>query len=289
VALSQSAAAGLHAAEANGVVGRIVRSRAAGGDKAALEDCVRGGADVTIALGYLMVAPLNAVAVAHPSRSFVIVDANVTALPSRPQNVVGALFRSEQAGYLVGYAAGLWAKAHDAKAVGSVGGLKIPPVDSYIAGYEWGATKAYPKIETLHTYAQNVVNPAKCRAAALSQIAKGAVVELEVAGACGTGVVDAAQEKDVMAIGSDYDASALGPSVMTSALKRVDVAVTRMILAARSGTARLGQNVYFGAANGGIGYGPWSRRVPPGIRTAVARQLQLLVAGKVGRIPATVD
>ena len=53
----------------------------------------------------------------------------------KPKNVEGLLFKEQEAGYLVGYAAGLWAKSQGGTAVGSVGGLKIPPVDRYIAGY----------------------------------------------------------------------------------------------------------------------------------------------------------
>ena len=69
----------------------------------------------------------------------------------------GLLFREQEAGYLVGYAAGMWAKTHNGKAVGSVGGLKIPPVDRYIAGFQYGAKKADPGIKTLNSYSNDFV------------------------------------------------------------------------------------------------------------------------------------
>jgi len=285
--LAESAVAGLRASEQHGVTGRLVRSPSPGADAAALESCAADGADLTIGLGYLMAGAVDAAATAYPHRVFVIVDASVTTLPSRPANVQGVLFRSEQAGYLVGYAAGLWAREHHAKAVGSVGGLKIPPVDSYIAGFEAGAVRAYPGVKTLRRYANSLTDKAKCRTAALSQIDDGAVVELQVAGRCGRGVIGAAQSKGVLAVGTDTDESGLSAAVMTSAVKRVDVAVRSTILSAQDGTLRTGANVVFGARKDGIGYGRWSPRVPLRIRAAVERQLRLIKSGAIRDIPST--
>jgi len=283
------AAAGVRAAEHHGVRGLVVGSNGPKDDLAALRACVRDGADVTIGVGYLMEGPINAVALEYPKRTFVIVDVNVTALANRPANVQGLLFRPEQAGYLVGYAAGLWAKARNATAVGSVGGLKIPPVDSYIAGFRAGAKRAYPGVKTLNTYAQSFTKQTKCTSAALSQIADGSVVELQVAGRCGVGVLSAARSKHVFAIGVDTDQGSQRPWVMTSALKRVDNAVLAAILSARDGTLRTGVNNVFGARRGGVGYGAWSPLVPASIRSAVARQYRLLRAGALPAIPATLD
>jgi basic membrane protein A len=288
-AIGRSAVAGIRAVERSGVSGRIIRSPSQAADAASLQSCVRGGADITIGVGYLMEPAIDEVATAYPRHVFVIVDASVTTLPTRPANVLGVLFRAEQAGYLAGYAAGLWTKEQGGKAVGAVGGLKIPPIDSYIAGFEAGATRAFPGVKTLHRYANNLTNESKCRTAALSQIAHGSLVELEVAGRCGLGVVSAARAKGVFAVGSDTDQSGLGPWVMTSAVKRVDVAVTSTIMSARSGLLRTGRNDVFGARRDGVGYGAWSPRVPRRIRIAVAHQLQLLEAGVVRDIPTTVD
>ena len=239
--IAKLALAGVQAAEARGVRARVVHSSGPSNDVASLRDCVLGGADVTIGAGSLMAGPINDVASEFPKRKFVIVDVNVTALASRPANVQGLLFKAQQAGYLVGYAAGLWAKARGAAAVGSVGGLKIPPVDSYIAGFQAGAKRANPGIKTLNTYAQSFTDQSKCTRAALSQIAHGSVVELQVAGHCGLGVLRAARAKHVFAIGVDTGQGTQRPWVMTSALKRVDVGVLSAILAARDGTLEDGR------------------------------------------------
>ena len=288
-AIGASAEAGLQTAERRGTTGRLIRASSPAADLDGLRACVRGGADLTIGVGYLMESAMNSVATAYPHRVFAIVDASVTTLPSRPDNVQGVLFRTEQAGDLAGYAAGLWAKARGGKAVGSVGGLEIPPVDRYVAGFEAGAKRAFPKVRTLRTYAQSLTSVAKCRKSALSQIADGSVVEFQVAGSCGAGVLEAAHAKGVFGIGSDADQGTLGDWIMTSAVKHVDVAVAATIAAARDGTLRPRTNVIYGAAAGGVGRGVWSPLVPSAIRNAVARQAQLLRNGMITGIPTKVD
>jgi Uncharacterized ABC-type transport system, periplasmic component/surface lipoprotein len=87
----------------------------------------------------------------------------------------------------------------------------------------------------LNDYSQDFVAQAKCKEKALGQIQNGSVVEFQVAGQCGLGVLDAAHEKGIFGIGVDADQGYLGSWVMTSALKRVDVAVNSAITAARAG------------------------------------------------------
>jgi basic membrane protein A len=231
---------------------------------------------------------MDAIASSFPKNKFAIVDVDVTSMKHKPKNVEGLLFKEQEAGYLVGYAAGLWAKSQSGAAVGSVGGLKIPPVDRYIAGYQYGAKKAFPGIKVLNDYSQDFVAQAKCKEKALNQIAQGSTVEFQVAGQCGLGVLDAARSKKVFGIGVDADQYYLGAHVMTSALKRVDVAVFTAIAGAKAGTAKGGTNATFGAKVNGVGYGKWSPRVSAAIKAKVAAQYKLLKAGKIKGIPATV-
>ena len=279
---------GLLKAEKAGVKGRVIQSKSSSDYIPNLQSCVRGGAGVTIGVGFLMQDAMDAVASSFPSNKFAIVDVDVTGLKHKPKNVQGLLFREQEAGYLVGYAAGMWAKAHSGTAVGSVGGIKIPPVDRYIAGYQFGAKKADPGIKTLNDYSNDFVAQNKCKEKALNQIAQGSVVEFQVAGQCGLGVLDAAHEKGVFGVGVDADQGYLGSWVMTSALKRVDVAVNAAIMAAKAGQLKTGINAIFGAKQNGVGYGKWSSKVPASIRSAVAQQYGLLKAGKIKGIPTTV-
>jgi basic membrane protein A len=279
---------GLQAAQKKGVKGRVITSKSPADYIPNLQACVKGGAGITIGVGFLMQDAMDAVASSYPDSKFAIVDVDATGLKHKPKNVEGLLFKEQEAGYLVGYAAGLWAKSQSGAAVGSVGGLKIPPVDRYIAGYQFGAKKADPGLKTLNDYSQDFVAQAKCKEKALNQIAQGSVVEFQVAGQCGLGVLDAARSKGMFGIGVDADQGYLGSWVMTSALKKVDVAVSSAIASAKAGTLKGGKNIVFGAKVNGVGYGKWSSKAPASIKTAVAAQFKLLKAGQVKGIPATV-
>jgi basic membrane protein A len=279
---------GLQAAQKIGVKGRVIQSKSGSDYIPNLSACAKSGAGVTIGVGFLMADAMDAVATAYPKSKFAIVDYDVTTLKHKPKNVQGLLFKEQEAGYLVGYAAGLYVKATGGTAVGSVGGLKIPPVDRYIAGYQFGAKKADPGITVLNDYSQDFVAQAKCKEKALNQINQGATVEFQVAGQCGLGVLDAAKQNKIFGIGVDADQGYLGSHVMTSALKKVDVAVNSAIKSAKAGTLKGGKNVVFGASVNGVGYGKWSPKVSAAIKNAVAAQFKLLKAGKIKGIPTTV-
>ena len=135
-----------------------------------------------------------------------------------------------------------------------MGGQKIPPVDHYIAGYQAGAKAANPGIKTLNGYSQDFVDQAKCKEIALNQIAQGSKVVFQVAGQCGLGALDAAKEKGVQGIGVDADQSYLGPHILTSALKKVDVAVFDAIKSAQDGQFKGGTDVIATVKNGGVGH-----------------------------------
>ena len=139
--------------------------------------------------------------------------------------------------------------------VSTVGGQKIPPVDHYIAGFQAGAKKAFPGVETLNGYSQDFVDQAKCKEIALDQIAQGSKVVFQVAGQCGLGALDAAKEKGVQGIGVDNDQSFLGDHILTSALKKVDEAVFESIKRAQEGTFKGGTDVVATVENGGVGIG----------------------------------
>ena len=171
--------------------------------------------------------------------------------------------------------------------VGSVGSLSIPPVDSYLAGFQFGARRADPHVTVVNEYSQNGLEPAKCRLRARDEIAKGASVVFEVAGPCGQGVFAATRAQGRLAIGSEAAPRRGGSWLLTSAVKRSDNAVVAAIAAARSGTLPRGGDLILGARLGGLGYGPWSPRVPASIRSAVARQAALLRAGRIRNIPST--
>jgi basic membrane protein A len=244
--------------------------------------------DLIVPVGFLMADATNTVSTKFPNASFAIVDFSAAALKDKPKNVQGLLFKEQEAGYLAGYLAGLWAKDNNAKTISTVGGQKIPPVDHYIAGYQAGAKAANPGIETLNGYSQDFVDQAKCKEIALDQIAQGSKVVFQVAGQCGLGALDAAKEKGVQGIGVDADQGYLGPHILTSALKKVDVAVFQAVKRAQAGNFKGGTDVVATVANDGVGLGKLSAE---GQKYAdQIQQIQDQIAsGEIKDIPDTVQ
>jgi basic membrane protein A len=242
--------------------------------------------NIIVAVGFLMAEATNTVASKVPSSDFAIVDFSAAGLKDKPKNVEGLLFAEQEAGYLAGYLAGLWAKDNNAKVISSVGGQKIPPVYHYIAGYQAGAKAAYPGIQTLNGYSQDFVDQAKCKEIALDQIAKGSKVVFQVAGGCGLGALDAAKGKGLQGIGVDADQSYLGDYILTSAEKHVDLAVFNAIKSVQDGTFKGGTDVLNNVANNGVGIGKIG---PAGQKYAdQIKKIQFQIgAGKI-KIPDTV-
>ncbi len=201
----------------------------------------------------------------------------------------GLLFKEQEAGYLVGYLAGLVTKqeAGAKQVISSVGGQKIPPVDRYIAGFQAGAKKAAPGITTLNAYSQDFVDQAKCKEAALDQIARGSHVVFQVAGQCGLGALSAAMEKNIRGIGVDADQAYLGSHILTSALKRVDVAVFQTIQSVQEGSFAGGENSVFDVASGGVGLGEVAADVPADLVSQVNGIEDEIAAGTIAGIPET--
>ena len=272
-----------------GVEGRVFISKSNADYVPNLSTAARQGYNLIISVGFLMGDATNTVASKLPNANFAIVDFSAAALKDKPKNVEGLLFKEQEAGYLAGYLAGLAAKnrPNSPGVVGAVGGLKIPPVDRFIAGYYAGAKKAGARVQVTHSYSQDFVDQAKCKEQALSQIANGASVVFQVAGQCGLGVLSAAKEKKVWGIGVDADQGYLGPHVLTSAVKKVDVAVYNTIGAARAQGAkfRTGFSAIFTVKNGGVGYGKISARAQPSWRKAIESVRQQIASGKIKGIP----
>jgi basic membrane protein A and related proteins len=279
---------GLQRAEKElGIKGRVLTSKSNADYVPNLTTLAQQNYDLIIPVGFLMADATDAVAKQAPNAKFAIVDVDATGLKGKPTNVEGLLFKEQQAGYLAGYLAGLYAKDNKIKVISSVGGQKIPPVDHYIAGYQAGAKAADPGITTLNGYSQDFVAQDKCKEIALNQIAKGSGVVFQVAGQCGLGALDAAKEKGKQGIGVDADQGYLGSYILTSAEKKVDVAVFNAIKAAQKGTFNGGQDTINDLSNNGVGFGKLNAA-----GQKYASQLQKVAgdikSGKISNIPDTV-
>jgi basic membrane protein A len=275
-----------------GVQGRVFISKSNADYIPNLSTAARQGYNLIISVGFLMGDATAAVAKRFPKSKFAIIDNSGAAkdLKGKPTNVRGLLFKEQEAGYLVGYLAGREVLARPLGGntmIAAVGGLKIPPVDRFIAGYYAGAKKAGARVKVTHSYSQDFVDQAKCKEQALNHIANGAKVVFQVAGQCGLGVLSAAKEKKVFGIGVDADQGYLGTHVMTSATKKVDVAVYSTIDAAKKTGAkfRTGFNAVFTVKNGGVGYGKISPRIPANLKAAVEVIRKQIANGTIKGIP----
>jgi basic membrane protein A and related proteins len=242
-----------------GVEGRVLTSSKNSDYVPNLSSLAQQKYDIVIGVGFLMAEAMETVAKKFPDTNFAIIDYPQAAMKSKPTNVDGLLFKENEAGYLVGTLAALYTKDKGGdQVISSVGGQKIPPVDGYIAGYQAGAKKANPGIKTLNGYSEDFVKQDLCKELALNQIAEGSQVVFQVAGQCGLGALDAAKEKSVVGIGVDADQGYLGSHILSSALKKVDVAVFDTVKAVQDGSFKGGTDTVFDVKSGGVGYGKLS-------------------------------
>jgi basic membrane protein A and related proteins len=270
-----------------GVKTRVVQAQSPADYIPNLSALARQGYDLVIGVGFTEIQAMEAVAKQFPKSHFAIVDV-ANADEGGLKNVEGLLFKEQEAGYLAGYAAGLAAKQRGGKVVSSVGGMKQPPVDRYIAGYQAGAKAAFPGVSTVNGYSQDFENQARCKEVALNQIAQGSVVVFQVAGGCGLGALDAAKEKGVWGVGVDADQGYLGSYVLTSALKRVDTSVFDSIKSARAGDFKGGTDAVYGIDVNGVGIGKFSPKTPAGLEQKVVAVKQQIASGKIKNIPTIV-
>jgi basic membrane protein A len=266
---------------------RAIESRSAGDYIPNLTRVARERFNVIISAGFLLNDATKTVADRFRNLKFGITDVDVRTAPfngRRSPNVMGSTFATEENSYLVGCLAGLITRRQGGRQVISVtAGVKIPPVDAFLAGYRAGARKCNPRIRVLFGYSQTFIEQDKCKEIALNQIAQGSQVVFNVAGPCGLGALDAARERRKWGIGVDVDQSFLGPHILTSAVKRVDLWVYRVIQAAKTGKFRGGSNLNFNLKNRGVAVGKISRRarVPKAWLRRIKSLERQIIRGKI--------
>ena len=151
----------------------------------------KAGYNLIFAVGFLNYNALNAVAPKFPKLRYAGIDEDYALFSKKPKNATGVVFAEQEAGYLVGYLAGLEAKKEKFNTISAVGANNVPAIVRYISGYIQGAKKAYPGIKVLANYANDPTfsDQAKCHETALNQIDQGSHVVFQVAGGCGLGAL----------------------------------------------------------------------------------------------------
>jgi basic membrane protein A len=253
-----------------------------------LSSAVRQKASIVVAAGFLLADSTATMAKRFPDTHFAITDYPVQAEPFADKkgnvlydNVQGLTYAANEGGCLVGVLAAKMAQRMGAKTIGAVGGLKIPPVDIWIAGYRHCAQKAVPGTKVLIGYSQDFVAADKCKTVAENLITRGAQVLFQVAGQCGQGTLKAADEANIWGIGVDVDQYALGKRVLTSGIKRVDNGVYAAIAQEKAGKFAGGTNLFFNLKKVGIGVGKINPAVPAADRVLMNKYKAQIISGKL--------
>ena len=244
------------------------------------------GFDMIVTVGFMMGETTQKMAEAYPDVEFAIVDfAYDPAVP----NIGGLVFREDQSGFMAGALAGLMTES---KTVGIVAGMEIPPVLKFRNGYENGVAYVCPDCTSIGVYIDSFVDPARGKAAAESQIAEGADVIFGAGGPTGSGGILGAAQQGVWVIGVDQDeyfttfkngAEAGSDKLLSSAMKRVDVAVYNAIRAAYLGSFE-GQTYVFDAASNGIGLASFHETedaIPADVKAQLAETFTMLAKGQL--------
>src|SRR5918994_2375113 len=183
------------------VSGRAYVTNSANDRTSNLRTAAQSGFQLVFPIGVLFAfGPIDAVAPSFPNTKFAGIDVNWADLKEKPANVRGIQYREQEAGYLVGYIAGLRVKDEPGRdIVSAVGANRVPAIVRFIAGYRAGAKRANKRVQVLVNYANDptFADQAKCKESTLDQIERGSRVAFMVAGACGLGGLQAAKERRI--------------------------------------------------------------------------------------------
>jgi basic membrane protein A len=256
----------------------------------ALRRLAKKGSNLVIAVGFLSSKDATIVAREFPGVHFAVIDYSLPVdenghAMDPPANLAGLNFREEKGAYLVGVMAALTSRSH---LVGFIGGMRSPMITKFEVGYAAGVRRVCGNCTLLTEYAGNTPvgfrDPVAGRALALREYGRGADVIFQAAGATGSGVMTAALKSGRFVIGVDVDQASAAPGrVLTSMIKRIDVAVEDVINRERAGTFTAGVNSY-GVAEGGIAYvydGRNAPLIPDAVRMRVETLRAAITAGLI--------
>ena len=254
--------------------------------ESALRELAAAGYDLVIGVGFIFTQDLLEAARTFPDVHFAGIDLSVSADdPPLPDNLVGLRFREEEGSFLVGALAAL---SSTTGKVGFVGGMDIPLIRKFEAGYRAGALHVCPRCEVLVAYAGTdpgaFADPTTGKELALSQYGAGADVIFHASGKTGAGVFSAARATGKLAIGVDSDQFHEAPCcVLTSMVKGVDVAVLEVVRQVAAGEFTPGVRE-LGLAENGVDYVYDQRhqeRIPEDVRGKVEALRRAVIAKEI--------
>jgi basic membrane protein A and related proteins len=241
---------------------------------------VHDNAQLIIAAGFLLGDTVKQYATQYPNIKFAITDDPVAAIGGL-KNEEGITYATQEGGCLVGVLAAKMAQKMGHKTIGVAGGLKIPSVDSYIAGYKYCAAKAVKGTKTIIQYSGDFQDESKCSTIAQNEINSGAQVIFQVAGLCGDGALKEASKLHKWGIGVDADEYSVASRILTSALKQTGTGVYDTIQGAAKGHFKGGTDLLFNLKNNGVGVGKISPKVPKSWITLMNTYKTQIIKGKL--------
>jgi basic membrane protein A len=249
-----------------------------------LRALARRGVSIIVAIGFNQAESVTLVAREFPDIRFTVVDA-----AAEGANVQSVVMREEEGSYLVGI---LGAMASRAARIGFIGGIDIPLIRRFAAGYAAGAKSVDPAIEPIENMVGDTPtawdDPTRGAELALSQFGRGVDVVFAAAGATGLGVYQAAKDQGKLAIGVDSNQDGIHPGTMlTSMVKRIDTVVYESFASARDGTWKPGARS-LGLAEGGVGWtlDQYNRSlITPEMERRVGAATADIIAGRV-KVPS---
>ncbi len=256
-----------------------------------VDQLANAGYDIIYTVGYLMTDTTDKKAPEYPDVYFAGID---QFFENPADNQVGLLFKENEAGYLAGIVAGMMTQEaalhdslNDANKIAFIGGMEIPPVQKFEAGYIAGARSVNPDVEIISLYVGDFEDTAKAKELGITAIEQGADIVFAAAGLPGAGVAQACVENGALFIGVDADQYETLPDaqevILTSAVKHVDQAVFLNTQSVVEGTFENGIRE-FGIVEDGVGLAPFHNFediVPQEVKDAVDKATQDVIDGNV--------
>jgi basic membrane protein A len=286
--------AGLQKAQKDlGVQIKVLESKAPTDYESNLTNLANAGYNPIFAVGFLMQDTVSKVSTANPD---VMIGGIDESFNPPIKNVVGINFKEQEGAYLAGFLAGklttmksVDSRINDKPLIGFVGGMDIPPVQRYQAGYIAGAKAANPAVEVKSIYTGVFNDSQKGIEAGKALIGQGCDIVFAAAGQTGLGTAKACQDNKALFIGVDADQfltiqPPIGDTIITSAIKKVDTGVYLTVKAASEGTLSGGKDVLYGLKEDGVGLAPyhdWDAKVPADVKSAVDKAKADIIAGTV--------
>ena len=211
---------------------------------------------VVFTVGWELVDPLLEIAPEFPEVKFIHIDAAITGV----DNVSSIDYLENEGSFVAGTMAAMMTvkaadeKINDRKVIGAVGGMDIPVIRNFVAGYEAGAKYIDPEVKLEVGFVGSFEDPAKGKEMALTIANKGADIIFQIAGNTGNGVIEAAKEAGFYAIGVDSDQGYIAPGfIMGSMMKRVGLSIFETIQKIIDGSYENGAVITYGIAQNGVG------------------------------------